>query len=161
MNNKRIGMIVGDLVEVKAYRDLQSEPFDFGTGLITNDCKQSEDAYYEMIEQDLECWLENYLEPTLEPSLGMEKDLKIRDNRYARKCIEKKILKDLQSKNVYQIYEKTDEETGNKYLKISYCSRRKRNAKKMTNRKLRQSRQAVSLRNGEYRKVFDYWWEVF
>ncbi len=32
--------------EVQAMRDLQDEPFDFGSGLITVDCKESEDFYF-------------------------------------------------------------------------------------------------------------------
>jgi len=163
--SKRIGMLWGDLEEVRAYRDLQSEHFDFGKGLITNDCEESEDAYYEMREQDLELLLGDYLKPwygDLEPQHeNLRVSRKVRDNKYIRKGIRKKILRDLQSKNVYQVYEKEDKETGNRYLKmVYYCGRRKL-AKKMTNKIIRQSKQSINLQNGEYRKVYNYFWEVY
>lgn len=45
------------LAEVQAMRDLQDEPFDFGSGLIIPDCKESEDTYFEMA---LECGISDY-----------------------------------------------------------------------------------------------------
>lgn len=46
-----------DWNELEAYRILQKEPFDFGTGLITNDDSQSEDIYWKM-----EQWtIDNYI----------------------------------------------------------------------------------------------------
>ncbi len=42
--------------EVQAMRDLQNEPFDFGSGLITIDCKESEDAYFKMHLQMFYDW---------------------------------------------------------------------------------------------------------
>ena len=92
----------GDLAEVKAYRDLQSEPFDFGTGLITNDSKQSEDAYYEMQEQDLEEFIEN-IEAELQ---RVERNKNRRLNRYARKQRAKRKKKRLADQGVYFVYEK-------------------------------------------------------
>ena len=42
-----------DLIEVKAYRDLQNESFTFGKEIVINESKVSEDAYYEILEENL------------------------------------------------------------------------------------------------------------
>jgi len=52
------------LAEIKAYRELDGQDFDFGTGIIINDMSfGSEDAYYEMdlqsLEEAIEYWDEN------------------------------------------------------------------------------------------------------
>ena len=44
-----------DLIEIRAYRDLQNEEFCFdGITKIKNDSKYSEDAYYEIMEDSLQ-----------------------------------------------------------------------------------------------------------
>lgn len=43
-----------DLIEINAYRDLQDEAFCFdGVNAIKTENKNSEDAYYEMIEDNI------------------------------------------------------------------------------------------------------------
>lgn len=147
----------GDLAEVKAYRDLQSEPFDFGSGLITNDSKESEDAYYEMQEQDLEELLDN-----IESEINeVERKNRKRLNRYARKQRAKRKKKRLADQGVYFVYEKECRETGNKYVTQFYLTGSRKLAKRETNRKIRNSKNDFSLKGGGYRKKFDYWWTVF
>lgn len=54
---------IDKLVEIQAYRNLDGEPFDFGTGLLVNDGEfrlGSEDAYYEMDIQCLEDIIKNW-----------------------------------------------------------------------------------------------------
>lgn len=48
-----IKKLLTNLEEVRACRDLSGVPFDFGAGIVTNDSTGSEDAYYEMQEQDI------------------------------------------------------------------------------------------------------------
>ncbi len=51
-----------DLIEVQAYRELQSTPFNFGTGIMSYDgIYGSEDAYYEMDEQSLEYFIDDII----------------------------------------------------------------------------------------------------
>ena len=43
-----------DLIEIQAYRDLQDESFSFdGVNIIKNESTISQDAYYEIVEQDI------------------------------------------------------------------------------------------------------------
>ena len=42
-----------DLIEIQAYRNLQDKDFSFNGNIIKNESIISEDAYYEMLEQDI------------------------------------------------------------------------------------------------------------
>ena len=42
-----------DLIEIQAYRNLQDKDFSFGGNVIKNESITSEDAYYEMLQQDI------------------------------------------------------------------------------------------------------------
>lgn len=149
-----------DLKEVRAYRNLQSKGFDFGTGLITNDSNESEDAYYEMEEQDILDCIENIQYIMREYNEEIINKKSRRYNRYNRKRIREKKLRDLEEKGAYATTTKESEE-GKEYLTRFYLSGRKTFAKKQSNKVIRKSRNNFSLYGGGYRKKYDYWWTVY
>lgn len=149
-----------DLIEVRAYRELQSEPFDFGTGLIENDSKFSEDAYYKMEENEILEKLRDLEEGKTKKNKQVNnKKIKNKRKYYLDKKAEKR-MKKLHEIGVYQVYEAINEDTGEKYMDKFYLSGRKGFAKRQSNKKVRKSNN-FPLKGGGYRKVYDYWWEVF
>jgi len=60
MNNKNCTVLelLGDLVELKAYRALDGQAFDFGTGLIENTSEISECVYWKIECDSIESKLE-------------------------------------------------------------------------------------------------------
>ena len=152
-----------DLEEVRAYRNLQNTAFDFGSGLITNDSTVSDDAYYEMQEQEILKSIDNIEYIMREMVLRNEEELyyipQIRYNRYNKNRISKKKLNALKDKGIYAVSFK--EHDGKKYLTRFYLSGRKKFAKKQTNKIIRKSRNNFNLRGGGYRKKFDYKWTVY
>lgn len=148
--------LILDLIEVRAYRDLQNMPFDFGNGVIIPDSKTSEDAHFKMREQDI---LDN-LEDLSYVDAEKEKDTTpTTRNRYMRKFIGRKKLKKLYDKGVYNVWEK-DGENGT-FLTQFYLSGSKKVAKKCSNKTIRQSRNNFPLNGSGYRKKYDYWWLVY
>lgn len=157
MRNIDITELKDDLADIQAYRDLQNTPFDFGTGLITNDNKESEDAYYEIEEQNLECFIDNIVSDRKKIKLCNHN----RSNGYFRKQKAKKRLEKLAKQGVYFVYEAENKESGKKYFKKFYLSGCRRYAKRETNRKVRQSKNDFKLKGCGYRKKFDYWNTLF
>ncbi len=145
----------GDLVEVRAYRALQNEPFDFGTGIIKNNSNNSEDAYYEMQEQEIIEEI-NRIEAT---KIEKERELQKRNRYYSDKKAKNR-LKKLYEQGVYSVYKAKNKDTGKEYLYKFYLSGRKKMAKKQTNKKVR-NKNNFPLKGAGYRKVYDYWWEVY
>ena len=155
-----------DLIEVRAYRDLQGEPFDFGTGLITNDSKVSEDVYYKREERELLNAISEIKEEKKNENFNLENGKisginkeKERNRRYLDKKAKIK-LERLSDQGVYMVYKKKNHDTGNTFVTRFYLSGLKKEAKKQTNKRIRKSVQ-FPLNGGGYRKVFDYWWTVF
>ncbi len=148
---KQIQELITDWNELEAYRQMQGESFDFGTGLILNEGKGSEDVYWK-IEQHMIDDALNYLE-NREFKMSKRK-LKTKPNKYFRRDIKNNKLKKL-SKYVYTIYYNEDCQ---RYIQF-YLSGVKSYAKWCTNRKVRNSYEVSN--HGNYRKAFDYWWTVF
>lgn len=147
----------GDLVEVRAYRALQNEPFDFGTGVIKNNSNNSEDAYYKMQEQEI------IEEINRVEAVEFEKEKRRylkKENRYYSDKKAKNRLKKLHEQGVYSVYKAKNKDNGKEYLYKFYLSGRKKMAKKQTNKKVR-NRNNFPLKGAGYRKVYDYWWEVY
>lgn len=156
--NNKLEDLKCDLEEVKAYRSLQDKPFDFGNGLITNDSCETEEAIYEMEEQNLEEFIDSIVydrERNQKPKKSKRLD------RYSRKQKGKSHFERLAKQGVYFVYETENEQTGKKYVKRLYLSGCRKLAKRETNRKVRNSKNDFSLKGGGYRKKFDYWWTLF
>lgn len=160
-----------DLQEVRAYRSLQKEPFDFGTGLIENTSDESEDACYEMWEQDILDKVEDKINEIRFRELedvDMEDIVKLKilnkyvyiepgeeaGTSYSRKREDNERMK-------YMKYKTLNEETGDWYYKRYYYSDKKKHAKRMSNKKVRKYKPYVGLRGSDYRKIFDYWGNVY
>ena len=58
---KKLEELKLDLIEIKAYRDLQDEEFCFdGVNILKNDSNYSEDVYYKILEYNLKLEIEEY-----------------------------------------------------------------------------------------------------
>jgi len=141
--------LIIDWNEIEAYRRLSGEPFDFGTGLITDDSSESEDAYWKIEQWDIEKALDDKEDVYLYRS---KRKRKYKLNRYNRKFIDRVKLKKL-SNRAYTIY--FNEEKGI-YTRF-YLSGCKQYAKWCSDRAVR-NRNDFPLRGAGYRKVYDYWW---
>lgn len=138
--------------EIRAYRELESETFDFGEGKMKMEgWYGSEDAYYEMCLPE-EC--KNYKEYHHKRSI---KKHKYPLNRYAKKQITKNRLQYLKQ---YGSWWTVSNAKG--YLRRCYVDENHitKKLKRHSNKKVRKYK--YGLKNGNYyRKVFDYWWELF
>lgn len=142
-----------DLEEIKAYRSLEGESFDFGTGLIENELSYgTEEAIWEMEQQDLEetiKWWNGNKEHT-------KRKRKYKLNHYFKKQIDSIKLKQLSKVSWFPVYYSDSKK---RYIRC-YLSGRRRYAKWCSNRAVR-NRNDFSLKCAGYRKVYDYWWCVF
>lgn len=152
-----------DLIEVKAYRALQSTPFDFGTGVICYDgIYGSEDAYYEMEEQELEDYLCGLIWEKRfnydHPDNISKKKFKRKPNKYLRKKMTlqkyKKLSKSLRH-SWYGIYYNKQKQ---RYIRIYFSGARKF-IHKQSEKKIRKSNN-FKLKGSNFKKVYDFWWEL-
>ena len=158
MNNihnidKKIQEAKLDLIEIKAYRALQSS-------------HSSEDGYYEMEEQNIEDYLEELLNikeimiNNINNNINHchKNKFKKRPNKYLRKKITLQKYKKL-SKNLYKswyaIYFNEDKQ---RYIRI-YNSNCRQYAHKQSEKKIRKSN-VFKLKGSSFKKVYDFWWEV-
>lgn len=152
-NKELIEELLLDLEEFEAYRDLQGEAFDFGTGLITNDSKISEDAIYKNKIKELKELLSSNVAPK-------KQEKKCRLNKHAKLRKKKiKMTKLLDYCTSGAVLRK--DENGVRYVKKYYVSNRSKHAKKITNKIVRKSKNDFSLKGAGYKKKHDYWWEVW
>lgn len=80
-------------------------------------------------------------------------------NRYERKKLTQKKMKNLYDNKVYFVYK--HEKDGKEYYQRLYMSGGRKYAKRETNRKLRNSKVDYKLNGCAYRRKFDYWWTLF
>jgi len=154
--NESKGNLIGDLIEIRAYKSLQNEPFDFGNGIIENSNK-SDDTYYEKQEKEIKDKL-NQIEKKQEDKKIIKKQKKEYSRYYLNKR-EKNRLKNLNNQGVYLIYEIENKDTGKKYIRRYYISRAKKIAKRRANKMVRKENDFPLKGNG-YKKVYDLWWEI-
>ena len=144
--------------ELEAYRRLNGQSFDFGTGLIKWDDPKSENIYWKMEQQDVENYID-YLENNYQNKNKINKtsqNIRKRLNKYNRKQIDKIKLKKLSKISWWNCYFNEEE---NKYVRC-YLSGRKGYAKWCSKRIVRH-RNDFSLKGNGYRKVYDYWNCIF
>lgn len=111
-----------------------------------------EDAYYEMCLPE-ESGYDEYSHEYNYYKLKTKTKHKERLNQYERKKIDKKKLDKLYGVVWWAVW------NNGEYKGRSYLSNRKKFAKKMTNKKIRQYKGSIG--NGScYRKIYNYWWEV-
>lgn len=172
-NNKKTELEL-DLIEIEAYRTLQSEDFDFGTGLIKNESIESEDAYYKMDQQNIEYFLGHYdylNKDHLNNNYLSDRDnLDIKINKrsinlhnkkkYKRKL--KRMADNYSGKYYYVILEK-ENIFGQPYLMINhsrYAPGYKKYVRKCSNKKVRQYKKGISKGCG-FKKIYDYTYEIW
>ncbi|UUV46285.1 hypothetical protein [Bacillus phage vB_BanS-Thrax2] len=141
------------LNEINAYRELDGQDFDFGTGLIKNDMSfGSEDAYYEMDIWSLESIIENFDYPVYR----IKKKRKQRPNKHARK---RKQIQDMERMRhddnwFYPVY------NNDKYNKRYYRGKRSAFLKKVSSKKIRNHKGSFQPKGNKHKRVFDFWWEL-
>jgi hypothetical protein len=144
---------IEQLKEIEAYRSLDGLPFDFGTGLIPNEMSLgSEDAYYEMDIQNLEGIIEywDYVDDT-------KKRRKYKDKlfKYYKRKIDQKKLSKLYNETWWAVQDCGE------YKKRCYIGSRTTFLKKYSNKIVRRYVNEVSVKGNGYRRLFDYWWEIW
>jgi hypothetical protein len=141
------------LEEIESYRSLDGKDFDFGTGTIVNDMSYgSEDAYYEMDIQTLEeiiKWWEYDNKPKIKHKL------RYKPSRYYLKEKERKRLNYLSKVSWHLVIERDD------FKQRCYLGKRSAYLKKKSNKKVRKYNRGLPIKGNTYRKIFDYWWEMF
>lgn len=113
------------------------------------DGKYSEDVYYKMCLQDR--YEEEYERYYHTPSYT--KQTKQQPNQYARKQIGKKRLNKLYGCSGWWVIHNKGE-----YKKKCYINSSKYH-KRYSNKKVRRYKNFIG-NGGDYRKLYDYWWEV-
>lgn len=140
--------------EIRAFRELEGESFDFGEGLMDmKNAKYSEDAYYEMClpeESGYDEYDYEYNYKTYEPESKQKYGL----NRYYKKQIDKHRLDKLVNYGWWIV------STRKSYKRRIYFSGRKGTIKHISNKKVRKYKGDIADGAG-YRKIYDYWYELF
>ncbi len=122
------------------YKNYQE--YDFGEGKVI--AKQPLDFEVEFYDENPPNTSNNNIQSNNKPRL----------NQYKRKKITQRKLKKLHRERCYSVWNR------GKYYDKYYLSGRKKVAKKITNKKLRQYKGYVGD-GGNYRKFHDYWWNIF
>lgn len=143
------------LNEINAYRELDGQDFDFGTGLIINEMSfGSEDAYYEMdlqaIEEIIEYW-------GCEFDIPKRKNIVKRDRQYRRyvKQKEKKRIKHLSEISWMNVINRGD------WQQRCYRGKRSKHLKSQSHRRVRKYKDKISSKGNMSNKIFDFWWELY
>jgi len=138
--------LIIDWNELEAYRILNGQSFDFGTGLITWDAPCSEDVYWKIEQQNIENIIND-----MEKYKYISKR-KTKRRKYKTKDIDIQKLKKL---IFVSSYFAQYNENKNRYCRI-YLSGCRKYAKWLTNRVIRHSND-FPLRGNGYRRVVGYW----
>lgn len=152
------------LQEIKAYRELESQEINFN-GIVLKNTNEyslgSEDAYYEMDIQSLEEALEHW-DYNNKPKKHNKKP-KTRLNKYSRKQITKDKLLKLHKYGKWWTTHKQTNDEDKFYIIRCYIGNHKNSRttyhKKKANKKVRKYK--GMLKRNNYRKLYDYWWEIF
>ena len=143
------------LQEVKAYRQLYGQTFGFCEEL---DIENVSNPEYELLKRD-----EEILEEMLK-NWDSSKSLVKKQNKYQKtkklkhqnKTLEQAKLKKIANMAWWPVYYNEESE---RYIRC-YYSRKRKYAKICSNKIVRKA-QEFSLKGAGYRKLFDYWWEIF
>ena len=145
--------------EIRAYRDLESEIFDFGNGeMKIEGWYGSEDVYLKMSlpEYYYEPEYEEFIQTYSNHKRNKYKCKKHKLNRYAKKQIDKKKIQKLYSIGFWWTIGKCDT-----HLYRCYKGSRSKYLKRVSNKVVRKSKVRLSGKGNIYKKLFDYWWELF
>lgn len=137
------------LKEIMAFRNLESEIFDFGQGPMKMEgLLGSEDAYYEMAIQDI---LDSEVNDELDNLDDVDNSFIIpKNNHYHHKTKDKLKMKRLYEVANWWTIGKRDDYYVRKYKRPRVA----RIYKRLSNKKVRQNKNIPS--GGSYKKVYDY-----
>lgn len=143
---------INQLKEIVAYRELDGEDFDFGTGLIKNEMSfGSEDAYYKMdiqtLEEVIRYWNYSYQE-------SKEKKKERTHKRYLKQK-EKNRIDFLYRVSWSNVVDRKD------WKQKVYRGKRSSYLKKLSNKKIRKYKKGLPVKSNTHYKIFDFWWELY
>ena len=150
-----------DLIEIEAYRQLNGQPFDFGHGEIANESLVSEDVYYKMQEEAInELYYDDYDDIIVR--IRQKKRISTtRHNRYLCKLKSYQRLLQLRDFAWHITYYDEDKK---RYIRCCGGMKPKRNAKQASRRRVRnriKHLQEFTFKGNDYRRLYDYWWELW
>lgn len=149
-----------DWNELEAYRNLNGQSFDFGTGLIILDDSKSEDVYWKLEQYAIDNCIDD-----LENNFIFKykrKYFKNKENYYLNKVYDKEKLQHLKDTTWWAVWFKNKyDETKPQYLvRAWFATNTRRFYKKYSNHQVRKHNDFKMCGNG-YRKVFDLWNEIW
>jgi hypothetical protein len=143
-----------DLIELKAYESLQYQNFDFGDGSIKNDGDFSvKIENYNQIINELSHEL-SYLKENKTKNKQTFKQ-KTRENKYFINKKHKEKLKSMSNKHWTNVSTRK-----HNYPKVFYRESHSKKLKKISNKAVRKYNGRLNGKSCDYKKVFDYWWEL-
>lgn len=145
--------LLSDLVELEAYAELEGEAFDFGGGLVENTGEYRCGVEYVYIKMDIEAI--GYRLHKLEEKTGTPPTRCQRGRQYRREWRknEQEWLREL---GRYGAFWLVNERIEGYY---SRCYIGNKHLKRRSNRAVRRNKALVG-KGGDYKKVYDYWWEL-
>jgi hypothetical protein len=149
-----------DLIEIEAYRRLNKETFDFGHGEIENNSSVSEDEYYRMEQAAInELYYDDY-DDIIKLIRQKKRISTTRHNRYLCKLKSYQRLKQLQDYAWHITYYDEDKK---RYVRCYGGMKPKRDAKQASRRRVRNRMKHLefTFKGNEYRRLYDYWWELW
>jgi hypothetical protein len=152
------------LQEIMAYRELDYEEFNFSGEPIRNTGEfklGSEDAYYEMDIQNIEDLLLYWDDFSINKP---NKKSKKKQNKYDRKMYYKKVkhIRNIKNINPWCIYVYDFDTDTYRYWEKCYAqSKDLRRIGNNTIRSMIPGKEKFPLNGGGYKKVYDYWNEIF
>lgn len=142
--------------EIKAYRQLENETFDFGTGeMKIEGLLGSEDAYYQITLDEMEeqRFLKELSNLVIEPE-GYEIVVVKKGNSRKRKREDQKRIGSLYNKTCMLV----SKEDG--YYKRHYLSGKRQVLRRRSNKKVRQYKGVIN--NGShYKRIYDFDWNLY
>lgn len=139
------------LFEIKAFRDLENESFDFGEGeMKIEGWYGSEDAYYEISIQSL---ISEYEDNQYHKEEMHNKVKKRKINRHDLNLFHRAKLDELSKLKWWTVSDKGT------HKKRCYLSDRRKVAKRQSNKQVRNYKLSIT-KGSNYRKIYDFWWEI-
>lgn len=168
--DRQINELLIDLEEIRAYRALQNEPFNFGTGVLFNNSTYETDSYYkeaeratrEKIKQLTIKEIADAIDKSTKTKEGACNTIDILDpmeqgeckTSYRRKKEDYEKLKCLK-------YVKVEEEFGSWNEKRYHISKREKRSRKRAYKRPRKYRPYINLTGTDYRRISESWWFVY
>lgn len=165
-----INELLIDLEEIRAYRALQNEPFDFGTGVLFNNSTHETDSYYKEAERATREKIKHLTIKGISDAIG--KSTKVKEGachvldtldiveQGECKTSHKRKKEDYEKLKCFK-YVKVEEEVGSWNEKRHHISKREKRSRKRAYKRPRKYRPYINLTGTDYRRISESWWFVY